>query len=169
MALLEVYIHPAKDGFVIHGKVLKMKELPPVLYVDDDNTDTLLFRRAFEHLQIANPLIHLSSCQEALEYLMTPETAQPWIVLTDLNTPRMNGIEFLKAVKDHKSLKQTTIIVLSGSGDEEEIAECFKCGAAGYMVKPSGHEKLIEMLRTIYAYWTLSRSPQRVETVILRH
>jgi CheY-like chemotaxis protein len=138
-----------------------MKEPPPILLVDDDSTDTLLFRRALEHLKIANPLVRSSNCREALEYLMNLDNARPWIVLTDLNTPQMNGIELLRAVKNHESLKQTVVIVLSGSGDEKDIAECFRCGAAGYMVKPSDHKQLIDMLRTIHAYWTLSESPQQ--------
>jgi CheY-like chemotaxis protein len=138
-----------------------MKESPPILLVDDDSTDALLFRRALEHLKIANPLVRSSNCQEALEYLMNIDNARPWIVLTDLNTPQMNGIEFLRAVKDHEPLKQTVVIVLSGSGDERDIAECFKCGAAGYMVKPSDHKQLIDMIRTIHAYWTLSESPHQ--------
>ena len=138
-----------------------MKESRPILLVDDDSTDALLFRRALEHLKIANPLIRSSNCQEALEYLMNPENATPWIVLTDLNTPQMNGIEFLRAVKNHEFLKQTVVIVLSGSGDQRDIAECFRCGAAGYMVKPSDHKQLIDMLRTIHAYWTLSESSQQ--------
>lgn len=139
-----------------------MKELPPILLVDDDSTDVLLFRRAIEHLQIASPLVRKPDCWEALEYLMNPDNARPWIVLTDLNTPQMNGIEFLKAIKDHESLKQTIVIVLSGSGDERDIAECFRCGAAGYMVKPPEHKQLIDMIRTIHAYWTLSQSPERI-------
>jgi len=143
------------------GKGLKMKEPPPILLVDDDSTDALLFKRALEHLKIANPLVRSSNCQEALEYLMNPDNARPWIVVTDLNTPQMNGIEFLRAVKHHESLKQTVVIVLSGSGDERDIAECFRCGAAGYMVKPSDHKQLIEMIRTIHAYWTVSESPRQ--------
>jgi CheY-like chemotaxis protein len=138
-----------------------MKEPPPILLIDDDSTDALLFKRAIEHLKIANPLVRSSNCQEALEYLMNSDNARPWVVLTDLNTPQMNGIEFLRAVKDHESLRQTVVIVLSGSGDERDITECFRCGAAGYMVKPSDHKQLIDMLKTIHAYWTLSESPQQ--------
>jgi len=131
------------------------------LLIDDDSTDALLFKRAIEHLKIANPLVRSSNCREALEYLMSSDNAKPWIVLTDLNTPLMNGLEFLMAVKNHESLKQTVVIVLSGSGDQRDIAECFRCGAAGYMVKPSDHKQLIDMLGTIHAYWTLSESPQQ--------
>lgn len=138
-----------------------MKEPQPILLIDDDSTDALLFKRAIEHLKLAHPLVHSSNCQEALEYLMNTDNARPWIVLTDLNTPQMNGIEFLKALKDNESLKQIVVIVLSGSGDRGDITECFRGGAAGYMVKPSDHEQLIDMVKTIHAYWTLSESPQQ--------
>jgi DNA-binding response OmpR family regulator len=138
-----------------------MKELPPILLVEDDSTDALLFKRALDHMEIANPLVRSPNCQDALEYLLNSDNARPWIVLTDLNTPQMSGLEFLRAVKDHESLKQTVVIVLSGSGNQRDVAECLSCGAAGYMVKPSGHKQLIDMIRTIHAYWTLSESPHR--------
>jgi CheY-like chemotaxis protein len=101
-----------------------MKELPPILLVEDDSTDALLFKRALDHLEIANPLVRSSDCQEALEYLVNPDNTRPWIVLTDLNTPQMSGLEFLRAVKGHELLKQTVVIVLSGSGDQRDVAEC---------------------------------------------
>ena len=137
-----------------------MKDSIPILLVDDDNIDVIMFKRALEDLKITNPLIHLADCKEALEYLKNEDNEKPWVVLADLNTPQMNGLEFLMAVKTNDALKQIIVIVLSGSDDEEDIAESFRLGAAGYMVKPSDYKKLVEMIRAIHAYWTLSELPR---------
>jgi CheY-like chemotaxis protein len=138
-----------------------MNNSSPILLIDDDSTDALLFERAFGKLNITNPLVRLMDCKVALEYLNNQDNIKPWIIFTDLNTPEMNGLEFLRAVKADEALKHIVIIVLSGSGDENDVAECYKLGAAGYMVKPSDHKKLIEMISTIHAYWTLSEAPPR--------
>jgi len=136
-----------------------MKDSMPILLVDDDRIDVMMFKRALEDLKITNPLIHLTDCKEALEYLQNEDDEKTWIVLADLNTPQMNGLEFLTAVKANDALKQIIVIVLSGSDDEEDIAESFRLGAAGYIVKPPDYNKLVEMLRTIHEYWTLSKLP----------
>lgn len=137
-----------------------MKNSKPILLVDDDNTDAILFKRAIENLKITNPVIHSATCREGLDYLKNPDNEKPWIVITDLNTPEMNGLELLTAIKADEALKHIIVIILSGSGDERDVAECFRLGAAGYMVKPSDHKKLIEIISTIHAYWTLSELPQ---------
>lgn len=139
---------------------VQMKDSMPILFVDDDNIDVMMFKRALEDLKITNPLIHLTDCKEALEYLINEDNEKPWVVLADLNTPQMNGLEFLTAIKAHDALKQIIVIILSGSDDEEDIAESFRLGAAGYMVKPSDYKKLVEMIRAIHAYWTLSELPR---------
>ena len=137
-----------------------MRNSLPILLVDDDSTDAILFKRAIENLKITNPVVHSATCREGLNYLRNPDNKKPWIVITDLNTPEMNGIELLMAIKADEALKHIIVIVLSGSGDERDVVECFRLGAAGYMVKPSEHKKLIEIISTIHAYWTLSELPQ---------
>jgi len=134
----------------------------PILLVDDDRTDVMMFKRALEDLKITNPLIHSTDCKEALEYLWNEDNKKPWIVITDLNTPQMNGLEFLTTVKAHNALKQIIVIVLSGSGDERDVDESFRLGAAGYMVKPLDYKKLVEIIRIIHTYWTLSELPHEV-------
>jgi len=137
-----------------------MEDSMPILLVEDDNIDAMMFKRALGDLKITNPLIHLVDCREALEYLENKDNRRPWIALVDLNTPRMNGLEFLTALRAHDALKQVIVIILSGSDDEEDIAESFRLGVAGYIVKPPDYEKLVEMIRTIHAYWTLSELPR---------
>lgn len=135
------------------------KNSRPILLVDDDRTDALLFERALKRLEITNPVVHSSNGQEAIDYLLDLSNKRPWIVLTDLNTPEMNGLELLRMVKAHEALKRTVIVVLSGSSDERDVDECFRLGAAGYITKPTDYTTLLEMIRTIQTYWTLSRIP----------
>lgn len=140
----------------------RMKHSRPILLVDDDSTDVLLFERALKRLEITSPVIRSSDGTEALEYMMNPSNKRPWIVLSDLNTPKMSGLDFLRTIKAHEKLKRTVVIILSGSSAERDVEECFRLGAAGYITKPTHYENLLEMIRTIHTYWTLSEIPPEV-------
>jgi CheY-like chemotaxis protein len=138
---------------------IRMKNSRPILLVDDDSTDVLLFECALRRLEITCPVVHSSNGVEALEYLMNPSNKRPWIVLTDLNAPGMNGFDFLRTIKADETFKRTVVIVISGSSAEKDVGECFRLGAAGYITKPPDYEQLLEMIRTIHDYWTLSEIP----------
>jgi len=131
----------------------------PILLVDDDRADAMLFNRVLEDLKISNSVVHLANCKEALEYLRCQNNKKPFIILTDLNTPEMGGLEFLRFVKADDVLAQIPIIVLSNAGTEENVIESFRFGAAGYIVKPAGYQKLTEAVKIIHKYWTLSELP----------
>jgi CheY-like chemotaxis protein len=139
---------------------VQMEDSMPILLVEDDNIDVIMFKRALGDLNITDPLIHLADCREALEYLENEDNRKPWFVLADLNTPRMNGLEFLRAIKAHDALRQIVVVILTGSDDEEDITESFRLGVAGYIVKPPDYEKLVEVIRTIHTYWTFSELPR---------
>ena len=83
----------------------------------------------------------------------------PSIILLDLNMPKMNGIEFLKVMKNDESLKRIPVIVLTTSQEEQDKIESFDLGVAGYMIKPVDYLQFVETMRTIDLYWTLSELP----------
>lgn len=138
-----------------------MRNSLPILLVDDDRVDAMLFKRALENLEISNTFVQLDNCKEALEYLRDENNQKPCIILMDLNTPQMDGFEFLKALKADTVMSQIPVIVLTGSEDQQDVTEAFRLGAAGYMVKASDYKKLVEMVGTIHTYWTLSRLPSQ--------
>ena len=146
-----------------------MRNLMPILLVDDDRGDVIILKRAFEAFKISNPLVCLADCKEALSYLRETNNARPGIILTDFNTPQMNALEFLKVIKADDVLKQIPVIILSGSDDENDVTECFKLGVAGYMVKPNEYEKLLELISAIHSYWTLSELPDKSADSRLDH
>ncbi len=136
-----------------------MRNLKPILLVEDDNIDAMTVQRAFEDLKIANPLIHLCDGEEALTYLKDKSKPSPCVILLDLNMPRMNGIEFLKAVKSQEALKPIPIVVLTTSKAEQDKIESFMLGIAGYMTKPADYKQFVEKIKMIDLYWTLSELP----------
>jgi CheY-like chemotaxis protein len=138
-----------------------MRSSNPVLLVEDDVVNATSVEKAFHGLGMVQPLIHARNGQEALEYLGDRNRKKPDIILLDLRMPKMNGIEFLKAVKADPALKSIPVIMLTTSQDQQDIAECFALGAAGYMIKPLDDEHLAQTLRIILQYWSVSELPNR--------
>jgi len=136
-----------------------MKISKPILLVEDDSVDVMIVKRALKDLEVAGELVPKGDGEEALAYLKEDGNAKPCLILLDLNMPKMNGTEFLKAVKDDETLKKIPVVVLTTSNSERDIAKSFELGAAGYMVKSVDYTKFKEIIRTIDSYWTLSKLP----------
>jgi CheY-like chemotaxis protein len=136
-----------------------MKNLKPILLVEDDSVDAMTVKRALKELNVTNQLVHSIDGEQALEYLKTDDNKKPCVILLDLNMPKMNGIEFLQAVKEDEKLKKTPIVVLTTSKEENDVTTSFRFSIAGYMVKPVDYKKFVEAIRAINLYWTLSELP----------
>jgi len=140
-----------------------MKYNIPILLVEDDEVDVMTVKRAFAKNNITNPLYICSNGEDALQFLKHegaysgPESPpRPGIILLDINMPVMNGIEFLKIMKEDPKFRSIPVIVLSTSREEEDRTRSFNLSAAGYIVKPVEFEKFVEAVGLIDRYWTLS-------------
>lgn len=137
-----------------------MKKNLEIMLVEDDTVDVMTVKRALKDINVANHLIVSSDGEEALTYLRDERNKRPEIILLDLNMPRMNGIEFLKAAKKNRVLKNIPVVVLTTSGDDQDKVDSFNLGVAGYMVKPVDYARFVEVMKTINRYWTLSELPE---------
>ncbi len=136
-----------------------MKDEPPILLVEDDCVDVMMVKRAFRDLGVRNELIVAENGEAGLRYLQEVAEDLPSLVLLDINMPRMNGFEFLESVKQDPVLCTIPVVILTSSCAEEDKWRGVACCASGYMLKPVKYERLVEVLRTIYRYWSLSQLP----------
>jgi CheY-like chemotaxis protein len=137
-----------------------MEKPKPILLVEDDNVDAITVKRAMRDLKVGHSVIHLVNGEEAMKYLTSPDTEKPFLVLLDLNMPKMNGIEFLKVMKTNSELKTIPVIVLTTSKEQRDILSSFELGASGYMVKPVDYSKFVEILSKVMIYWNSSELPK---------
>jgi CheY-like chemotaxis protein len=133
----------------------------PILLVEDDDVDAMTTKKALDELEFTNELIRKVDGEEALEYLQQDDKQLPYFILLDLNMPRMNGLEFLKVIKDEQILKRIPVVVLTTSETEQNIVDSYELGVAGYVVKSVDYKHFVESMKTITEYWTLSRVPER--------
>jgi CheY-like chemotaxis protein len=138
---------------------MEMNSERSILLVEDDVVDAMTVKRALKELKITNPLIVKGNGEEALEHLRNSQTKHPCIIILDLNMPRMNGIEFLRVVKQDETLRRIPVVVLTTSKGEQDRFESFNLSVAGYMLKPVEYPQFVEVVRGINLYWTLSEMP----------
>ncbi len=136
-----------------------MKNNRPILLVEDDQVDAMTVKRALKEIKITNRLDITSDGEQALAHLRDAQNETPCIILLDLNMPRMNGIEFLRVIKQDETLKRVPVVVLTSSMEQRDKVDSFGLGVAGYMLKPVDYAQFVEVMRTIDLYWTLSELP----------
>ncbi|MEP7123578.1 MAG: response regulator [Byssovorax sp.] len=136
---------------------MNMRRTTNILLVDDDEIDVMNVRKAFEQGRITNPLFHAKDGVAALEMLRGGSIpSDRRLVLLDLNMPRMNGIEFLGALRDDPALRSTPVIVLTTSDGERDFVKAYNLHVAGYLVKPVSFLAFVEIMTTFNHYWELT-------------
>ena len=70
-------------------------------------------------------------------------------ILTDLNMPVMNGIEFIKKFRQHPASKGVPIIFLTTESDDNLKAEARAAGATGWIVKPFKQDQLVAVVKKV--------------------
>ena len=131
-----------------------------ILLVEDDDIDAIGIQRSLKSLNLLNPIHRARDGLEALEVLRNDAVARPFIVLLDLNMPRMNGLEYLSAVRSDTSLSDIVVFVLTTSQLDEEISAAYKKNIAGYIVKSSSNQDYKQLIRFLENYWNLVELPK---------
>lgn len=140
-----------------------MKSADPItiLLVEDDEIDVMNVKRAFKKNNISNPLLVAGNGIEALEILRdpSPNAPRPKIVLLDLNMPKMNGIEFLEAIREDEDLHRLSVFMMTTSNEESDKIKAYNLNVAGYIIKPLSMDSFINAVSTLNSYWTLCEFP----------
>jgi CheY-like chemotaxis protein len=136
-----------------------------VLLAEDSANDVELTLAALEEYHLANDVVVVRDGAEALDYLYRrgsfaarPEQ-QPVLILLDLKMPKVDGLEVLRQVKSDPLLKSVPIVALTSSREEQDIIEGYRLGINGYVVKPVGFEKFVEVVKQLGLFWLLINEP----------
>ncbi|AXY72707.1 response regulator [Paraflavitalea soli] len=126
----------------------------PIIIVDDDHDDRDLYAEIIHNIGIPNEIRFFGDGLPALEYLLAT-TEQPFIILCDINMPRMNGLEFKGRIQDNPYLREKGIpfVFISTHSDKKVVRMAHLLSVQGYFEKPTSMNVIRTMLTCIFDYW----------------
>lgn len=133
------------------------KDKPRILLVEDNPGDIRLTQEALKESELDVHLDVVSDGEQAVDFLLRKgkysSAPRPHIVLLDLNLPKKNGIEVLREIKVHDSLKKIPIVVLTTSDADHDISKAYGLGANCYILKPVDFDDFARVIRLIEEFW----------------
>ena len=138
-------------------------ELIHILLVEDDEIDTEALVRSFRQQQIINPILCVENGLEALHALRgengRSRLLPPYIILTDINMPQMNGHELLRTLRADSLLKRSVVFVLTSSSHDQDIIEAYDLQVAGYFTKDTMGKDFGKVVRLLDLYQSSIQLP----------
>lgn len=131
-----------------------------ILLVDDDDVDVMGVERALKKLKILNPIVRARDGIEGLALLRDPRAVKrPYIVLLDLNMPRMNGHEMLAELRNDSALSSAVVFILTTSKADEDKVEAYQQHVAGYIIKSQVGDGFLRVIEMLDHYWRVVELP----------
>lgn len=129
-----------------------MRRISTILLVDDDETTNFLHQRLLDRLDVCEQVLVAGNGEQALEILARSpgpfSSANPILVLLDLNMPVMDGFEFLEAFQALPAAQQegVVVVVLTSSLSPQDLERVNTLPIAGFLSKPLNQEKVNTLL-----------------------
>ncbi len=130
-----------------------------VLLVEDDDVDAMAIERDFRKCNLDNCLIRARDGVEALELLRAGEISQPYIILLDLQMPRMTGVEFLAAIRTDARFCSSIIFVLTTSRAVEDLAATYRQNIVDFFLKSNLQEVDGGIVGLLQDHWSAVSFP----------
>ena len=145
-------------------KFTQMNKTGPIVIIEDDLDDQEILTDIFKELSYVNEVVFFGDSFEALDYL-TNTNIEPFLVLSDINMPKLNGIELREKVHNNEDLRLKSIpyLFFSTSAEQKHIIDAYSRSIQGFFIKPHGYEKLKDTIRRIVEYWQECESPNYIK------
>ncbi|MFG3448421.1 MULTISPECIES: response regulator [unclassified Stenotrophomonas] len=142
-----------------------MRDLRPILLVEDNPKDAELTLAALARCQLLNEVTHVRDGVEALQYLRSEGRYEgamhggPVVVLLDLKLPKLNGLEVLKEIRTDAALSSTPVVMLTSSREEQDLILSYELGVNAFVVKPVDFKEFLEAIQGLGMFWGITNQP----------
>ncbi len=131
-----------------------------ILLLEDDANDLMFIKDSLKKFAEPENLIHFENGAEMLDfiyrkgnYINYPEGVLPDLILLDLKTPRVNGLEVLQILKADITTKSVPIVIVTSSNEEKDLRKSYEYGANSFVVKPIDYETFAKTIEAVGQYW----------------
>ena len=146
-----------------------MKKEANILIVEDNKEHLELIRKNLLRAGVCNELLTFADGQEILNFLFDMDkgfegehNSHEYILLLDLNLPKVDGVKVLEKVKQDTQLKKIPVIILTATDDRHTIERCHNLGCSTYIVKPREHQDFEETIQKLGRFLAV------VETTLIK-
>lgn len=123
-----------------------------ILIAEDDDGHAALIERNLQRSGVSQKYVRLKDGQETLDFLFQRGEGEvrvqncPYILLLDINLPKISGLEVLRQIKENAELRKMPVTVLSTTDDPKEVEQCHALGCSFYITKPTEPEVFMNVI-----------------------
>ncbi|ADB37180.1 response regulator [Spirosoma linguale] len=134
----------------------------PIIFIDDDQDDQLLFKPLLERLAPNNQVVFFTNGQQAIDYFRTSKEP-PFIIISEVSMQVMNGLELRRQIEADADLKRRAVpfIFFTHPAYKHLVEKAYELTIQGFFEKQSSHSEMKEQLEAIINYWKSSLHPNR--------
>ena len=123
---------------------------PRLLVVEDDGSDVVFLKRAFQKIGFEHPVDVAGTGSEAITRLAVDGgQPAPTHVLLDLKLPEKSGFEVLEWIRSQAGLSGLHVAILTSSSESNDLRRAHELQAECYLVKPIAFNVLVDLVRSI--------------------
>lgn len=141
-----------------------MNKNGPIIIVEDDPDDEFILNEIFEELNYKNELIFFRDSEEALQFLQDTDI-EPFLLMSDINMPKLNGMELREKIHNNEDLRKKTIpyLFFTTTAEQEDVIDAYSRSIQGFFIKPDDYGEIKETMKTIVEYWRKCESPDYIK------
>ena len=134
------------------------------MIIEDDQDDQEILGLVFKELNYKNEIIFSSDSEQALNYL-TATSIEPFIIFSDINMPKLNGIELRSKIHENEDLRMKSIpyLFFSTGAEQQHVIDAYSKSVQGFFIKPFDFIEMKEMIKCIIEYWYKCVSPNYIK------
>ena len=141
-----------------------MDKSGPIIVIEDDMDDQAVLVEIFKKLGYVNKIVYFVDGNEALAYLNQTDV-QPFLILSDINMPKINGFELRNKVFTNEQLQTKCIpyLFFTTGANKKSVIDAYAMSVQGFFLKPSSIQKLENTIKKIVEYWQECIAPSQFE------
>jgi CheY-like chemotaxis protein len=141
-----------------------MNKSGPIIVIEDDPDDQEVLVEIFQKLGYVNQIIYFVDGNDALVYLNKSDV-HPFLILSDINMPRIGGFELRNLVFTNEQLQTKCIpyLFFTTSANKKAVIDAYTMSVQGFFVKPNSMQSLENTIRKIVEYWQECIAPNQFD------
>jgi CheY-like chemotaxis protein len=137
-----------------------MNKIGPIVVIEDDVDDQEILDEIFKNLNYKNPVIYFTDSEKALQFLIETKI-KPFLILSDINMPKLTGFELRQKVHTNEDLNLKCIpyLFFTTTSAQKAIVDAYSQSVQGFFIKANSSDKLESTIKKIIEYWQECEAP----------